>query len=204
MPCPRPLSAVAACALGAILLVLAACGPRGELGDEARKHLERGESAFGGLREGLVFPVDGVDYSVNISRELNVRDPEDRQYYHGPDPPTGYTLFGVFIRACNSRENREVRQTAREFAVVDTQDHRFLPLPLPETNVFAYQPERLPPGECIPRLASATNFGPTGGSMLLFRLPSAALENRPLELEIQGVFDAFKGERQTAVVELDV
>ena len=200
---PRPFCAALACGL-ALALGLSACGPRGELGDEARKELAQGKSVFGGLREGLTFPLDGVDYNVIISRQLNLRDPEDRQYYQGPEPPRGHTYFGVFIRACNRGEGRVTRQSARELTVVDTMDNRFEPVPLPEDNPFAYHPERLAPSECIPSLASATNFGPTGGAMLLYRLPLAALENRPLDLEIHGTFDALKGERQSATVELDV
>ena len=201
---PRPLSAALACGLALALPAIVGCGPKGELGDEARKELAKGNSVFGGLREGLIFPLDGVDYNVIISRQLNVRDPEDRQYYRGPEPRRGFTLFAVFLRACNRGEGRVTRQAAREIAVVDTQDNTFQPLPLSESNVFAYSPQRLAPGECIPSLSSATNFAPTGGAMLLYELPITALENRPLELELEGTFDAFKHERQSATVELDV
>ena len=200
---PRPLRALAAGALAAGALGLTACGPEGERGDEARKTLEKGQSATG-LREGLTFPVDEVHYNVLVTRQLNVRDPEDREYYSEREPPPGYTFLGVFIKACNPGSSKEARQAAREILVVDTLDNRFLPKPLPKENPFAYRPLRLAPGECIPNQSSATSFGPTTGVMLLYELPLTSLENRPLELEIEGTFDALTGKRQTAVVELDI
>ena len=200
---PRPPRALLAGAVAVAVLGLAACGPEGERGDEARKTLEKGKSATG-LREGLIFPVDGIHYNVTISRQLNVRDPEDRQYYQGPEPPPESTFLGVFIRACNPGASKRARQLSRSIAVVDTQENRFTAIPLPDTNPFSYQPVRLAPGECLPEASSATNFGPTGGVMLLYQLPLSSLENRPLELEIEGVYNAMTGERQTAAVELDL
>ena len=47
----------------------------------------------------------------------------------------------------------------------------------------------LPPDECIPEAGSVAQLGPTAGSMLLFRLPLANTEFRPLELEVQGAGD---------------
>ena len=44
----------------------------------------------------------------------------------------------------------------------------------------------LAPNECIPESGSVAQLGPTAGSMLLFRLPLANTEYRPLELEIEG------------------
>ena len=203
MPRPRPLRALAACALALAPLGLAACGPEGERGDEARKTLEKGQSALG-LREGLTFPVDKVDYTVVVSRELNIRDPEDSQYYTGREPPPGFALFGVFVRACNAGEPEVARQSARTFTLVDTQEHRFQPLPVEEDNHFAYHPRRLAPKECIPEPSSAVAFGPTGAVVLVYQVPLDVFENRPLELEVEGTYDAMKGERQVAIVELDL
>jgi hypothetical protein len=55
---------------------------------------------------------------------------------------------------------------------------------LPPTNVFAYRARPLEKGDCIPASGSAASTAPTSGALLVFRLPVAATENRPLELSI--------------------
>jgi hypothetical protein len=186
-----------------IAVAAGVAGCRGEPGDEARAQLERGFSSDD-IREGLAVPVDGVRYTVFITRQLNPRDPEDSQYYKGPEPKPGRVFYGVFIQACVPEEADGGRPTAREFEVEDTLGDKYHPKPLPEENVFAYRPQKLRPGVCIPNQASATAYSPTGGSMLLFDLPVAAAENRPLELSIRGEYDRVKNTRQTAKIELDI
>ena len=199
MRAPRtlvPLLALAALAAGA-------AGCSGDKGDEAREQLERGKSSDN-IREGLGVPVDGVRYTVYITRQLNPRDPEDREYYRGPEPKPGRVFYGVFIQACVPDEADGARQTARAFSIVDTLGDRYEPEVLPEENPFAYKPKRVAPGLCIPNQVSATSYAPTGGHLLLFDLPVGAAENRPLELEIEGTFDPVRGGRQVAGVELDI
>jgi hypothetical protein len=72
---------------------------------------------------------------------------------------------------------------------VDNQGNEFEPEELPEENHFAYHARELLPDECIPEAGSVAQLGPTAGSMLLFRLPLANTEYRPLELEIEGSGD---------------
>jgi hypothetical protein len=136
-------------------------------------------------REGLALPLDGIDYNVFISRELNPRITPDKSYVEpGTSPDATHVLFGVFLQTCNRGE--ESSQTADGFKIVDNQGNEFEPTPLPETNDFAYHPKTLAPNECIPEAGSVAQLGPTAGSMLLFRLPLANMEYRPLELEIEG------------------
>jgi hypothetical protein len=188
-------------ALIAVVTGLAGC--RGEPGDEARAQLERGFSSDD-IREGLAVPVDGVRYTVFITRQLNPHDPEDSQYYKGPEPKPGRIFYGVFIQACVPEEADGGRPTARHFEIEDTLGDKYKPKPLPKENVFAYRPTKLAPGVCIPNQASATAYSPTGGAMLLFDLPVAAAENRPLELSISAEWDPVKNRRQTAKFELDI
>jgi hypothetical protein len=165
----RPKTLVAACAVLAALS-LGACGDEEPGVDEP-------------AREGLALELSGVDYNVFITRQLNPEVVPDEAYYDGPEPPAGQTLYGVFVQVCN--ESGESQQTARDFKVVDNQGAEFEPQELPEDNQFAYRPKVLLPEECIPEKGSVAQLGPTAGSMLLFRLPLAATENRPLELEIE-------------------
>jgi hypothetical protein len=152
-------------------------------------------------REGLAIPVAGVEYNVFITRELNLAIVPDRAYYDGPPAPRGSDYYGVFIQACNQGD--ETRETVRDFKVVDNQGNEFEPIELPEENAFAYRPRALPGGECIPEKGSVAEQGPTAGSLLLFRLPFDATENRPLELEIIGPSEAA-AEHETKKVELDL
>jgi hypothetical protein len=146
-------------------------------------------------REGLAIPVDGVDYNVFITRQINPRIEPDKAYYKGPPPAQGSTLYGVFVQVCNTSD--EPRQPTEHFKVRDNQGEEFEPRELPEDNDFAYRPQRLDPGECIPAEGSINQLGPTAGSLLLFELPLPVTENRPLELELEG-------EHETKAVELDL
>jgi hypothetical protein len=176
----RPRATLLALAL-VPALVLGACG----------KGHEKGEA----LREGLDAKVNGVVYTVFITRELNIRDVEDRAYYTGAEAPPGSALYGVFIQVCNQADS--FRPAVREFRIVDAQGGVFKPQEVPKDNLFAYRPRNLQPGGCIPPKGSIPAVSPAGGAMLLFKLPLGATENRPLELEIEG-----QGEE--ARIELDI
>jgi len=134
-------------------------------------------------REGLALPLDGVDYNVFITRQLNPRITPDKAYVT-EEAPRGSGLWGIFIQACNN--SNEPRQTVSDFVVVDNQKNRFEPEELPQDNQFAYFPKTLNPEECIPEAGSVAQLGPATGSMLLFKIPIENTENRPLELEIEG------------------
>jgi hypothetical protein len=162
---------LAACVLAlAAPLGLAACGDEEPGVDEP-------------AREGLALELDGVDYNVFITRQLNPRVAPDGAYVT-EEAPAGETLYGVFIQVCNNSD--EPRETVSEFVVHDNQDNRFEPEELPEENAFAYSPRTLNPEECIPEAGSVAQLGPSAGSMLLFQLPLENTENRPLELELEG------------------
>jgi hypothetical protein len=136
-------------------------------------------------REGLALGLEGLDYNVFITRELNTRITPDKAYVAaGTEPKKGETLYGVFIQVCN-RSNDPHRAVDR-FKIIDAQGNKFEPESLPEDNEFAYHPKELLPHECIPEAGSVAQLGPTAGAMLLFRLPLANTEYRPLELEIEG------------------
>ena len=157
-------------------------------------------------REGLPERVGGIDYNVYITRELNLKDVEDSGYYQGPEAPPGFALYGVFLTACNPEESATSPNVpaARDFTIVDTQGNRFRPLTLPQSNIWAYHARPLKHQACIPKSGTLASSGPTNGSLLIFKLPLAALENRPLDLEIVSPPDPHTGKSETGRVELDV
>jgi hypothetical protein len=121
-------------------------------------------------REGLALELEGVDYNVFITRQLNTKIPPDDAYFDGPEAEKDETLYGVFIQVCNN--SNETHQTLDDFSIKD--------------NQFAYHARELMPDACIPESGSVAQLGPTAGSMLLFRLPLENTEYRPLELELRG------------------
>lgn len=180
----RETTAAACLLLIAASLLLSACGKDEDHGEEPS-------------REGIAIPVGGIDYNVFITRQLNLDIPPDQAYYDGPEPGPDATLYGVFLQACNNSDRPH--RAAREFKVVDNQGTEFEPKELEERNAFAYHPRVLRPKACIPQSGSVAQQGPTAGAMLLFELPLAVTENRPLALEIEG---ERRGEK--AEIDLDL
>jgi hypothetical protein len=178
-----------------LVLGTSACG---EPGDD--RAFVPGEAA----REGIAAELGGIDYEVFVTRQLNVFDPEDEQYYRGPPAPPGSAYYGVFLRACALENLERTVNTSTAIKLVDIRGQEYKPMPLDLDNAFAYRRESLGRGECFPNSASASSYGPTGGAMLLFRIPVAETENRPFELEIEGEPPAPRRPPRVARFELDL
>ena len=152
--------------------------------------------------EGIYLDVDELKYQVQISRYMNPNDVEDRSYLIGlpasTAQPTGdETWFGVFIRVQNTTD--ETIAPANDFEIVDTQDKVYRPIPL-DTNInpFAYKPDPIAPKGLIPEADSVASQTSIQGAMLLFKIKTDSLQNRPLEFR-------FKGHSgTTGVIDLDV
>jgi hypothetical protein len=144
-----------------------------------------------GDSEGAYIQAGPLIYQVQMSRELNPHNVEDRQYLaglpRGAARPTGsQEWFGVWLRVQNNTDRSQ--PAASDFKIVDTLGNAYTPIPLATGNVFAYQP-RFVQGTNGQNLApdpeSAAGSGVIDGSMLLFKLDTSVYANRPLELEIQ-------------------
>jgi hypothetical protein len=151
-------------------------------------------------REGLTIDVAGIEYTVFITRQLNLEITPDKAYYEGPPAGDDSALFGVFLTACNPEDAGESLFATTDLVVEDNQGNEFEPVEVPEENDFVYQARELAPGDCIPEPGSVAAQGSTAGSMLLFEFPLASTENRPLELTITGP----AGSGEAKVVELDL
>jgi hypothetical protein len=159
------------------------------------------EQVHFGATEGAYLDVGELKYQVQISRELNPADREDHAYLIGADQKTvrpDEAWFGIFMRAQN--ETGQARPAAREFELSDTQGNKWRPIPLPAQNVFAYRPVNLPPNTVLPFLDTPAAENTIQGSLLLFKVPYANFQNRPLLLKIVDPTDTA----QSAEVELDV
>lgn len=173
-----------------LALTASACG--------RQKVTTRGED------EGVYLDVGPLSYQVQISRQLNPKDSEDRAYLQGVEPALAHlkpdeVWFAIFVRAQNTSDR--AAPAASDFEITDTVDHRYRPVPIGSTNPFAYRVRPIAPGQLLPSSASAAGTDPVGqGALLLFKLPLATLANRPLEFHIVGPTLPLK----EAVVSLDV
>jgi hypothetical protein len=180
---PRFLVALSALLLG---LGLSACQHRGAVTDAAT--------------EGLYLAAGPLTYQVQLSRELNPAAVEDRSYLVGLPPGTtppkpDEEWFGVWLEVKN--EGKQPARTSDSFKIVDTLDNTYEPIPLTPANPFAYQAVTLAPRAFEPPADSPAQNGPVQGSLLLFKLKTAAYQNRPVELQIlapgaQRVLDTVK------------
>jgi hypothetical protein len=170
---PLPLAALAAA------LTLAACG--GE-----KEPVKKADS------EAIYVEAGGLDYQVQISREINPASVDDRQYLQGvsaADAQLGkdQEWFGVWVRAQNTTD--QPHPSATEFKIVDAEGNEYSPIRLPQTNVFAYEPGvvegKSGNGQPVaPDPDSAAGSGPVQGSLVLFKVPFQIYANSPVEFEI--------------------
>ena len=180
-----------------LLLVLAAALVAGGCGNKL-------ETRTSGATEGLYIDVGELKYQIQISRILNPSDTEDRNYLTGlPEgtlpPKPDEAWFGVWLRVENTNDSKSF-PTASDFEIRDTEDNSFQPY-MQTGNVFAYTPvDKLGPQAILPNSQSPAGSGPIQGSLLLFKLTTATLQNRPLEFRIKSPTDA----NNVGVVDLDV
>ena len=140
--------------------------------------------------EGPYVTVNDLKYQVQISRILNPGEIEDEGYLRalpeGEDlqPSAEDVWFGVFMRVENDTE--EPHAPATQFEIEDTQEDVFEPLDIPfEDNLFVYDPPpEIPPETVYPLLNSQASDNTIRGGMLLFKVTTDSLYNRPLELKI--------------------
>jgi hypothetical protein len=153
--------------------------------------------------EGVYVDVAGLTYQVQLSRFLNPGDVEDAQYLQGlpagisPQLPGDEIWFGVWMRVKNYSD--PTLTPTNEFVITDTEGNKYRPVPLdPKTNVFVYQPIALRHANVLPTPDTAAASGPIQGSLILFRLKTDSLQNRPLKLEIE------QNGAETGEVDLDL
>lgn len=152
-----------------------------------------GLSACGGKKgvekfaesEGVYATIGSVQYQVQISRQLNPADVEDRDYLTGVEDSEkelepDEVWFGIFIRAKNL--TKIPLNAADEFVLEDTVGEEYERVKA--ENPFDYEPQILGPGDVLPSTNEAASYSPTQGLMLLFKVTNSTLDNRPLEMKI--------------------
>lgn len=160
------------------------------------------ERTLHGDTEGIYVDVGDLKYQVQISRVLNPNDREDRDYLVDLPPDQQLAAdenwFGVFMRVENDSDKAAPATNA--YSIRDTQGNVYKPIAMGPKNVFAYRAAVLQPKDILPLPSSAAAENTIQGSMLLFKIPVANFQNRPLVLEIP----APNGGGETGTVDLDV
>jgi len=152
--------------------------------------------------EGLYVDVGPLSYQVQISRYLNPGDTEDKAYLTGLPPGTTQAgkddvWFGVFMRVKNYSDKTQT--PASDFTIEDTEGNKFQPTALDtKLNAYAYNPTPLPASQWLPNPQTPPGINPIAGELILFRLGTADLQNRPMELHIN------QAGQQEAIVSLDL
>jgi hypothetical protein len=185
--------------LFALLAALLVCGGLSACG----KHQSTGPIRTAET-EGIYLDVSDLKYQVQVSRQLNPQDVQDKPYLLGiptdqqrlkPDE----VWFGVIMRVQN--ETGTGLRPAEDIEIEDTVGAKFRPLTLGRDHVFAYRPtDVIPPRETYPVLDSPGYDTPSRGALLVFKLTLTSLNDRPLVMTIKG----RKAPQQTGIVDLDV
>jgi hypothetical protein len=146
------------------------------------------EEPTAGKTEGVYVNTGDLKYQVQISRQLNQSDFEDRDYLVGL-PAGGHTLapgqewFAVFIRVFNRTNVPHL--SASQFTIRDTTGKVYEPIKLDtRVNRVAYRPLKVGAGDQIPVPGSLARENLTQGGLILFRVENSSYASRPLELNI--------------------
>lgn len=185
--------------LGLVLLAAVALGACGDSHTKVTTGTYAGESG----QNAPYLDVGPLVYEVQLSRELNPYDVEDSAYLEGLSPEQrklapGQEWFAVFVQVYNNQSQPQTAST--DMKIYDTQGNTYLPTVPAGHSSFAYSGGTVAGKERLPVLNTVASNGATQGSMLLFKIQTVSLDNRPLKLQIVDPADAA----ETATAELDV
>jgi len=187
-----PLAALALIAV----LALSACG-------DSHSKVTTGTYAGESGANAPYLDVGPLKYQVQLSRELNPANSEDAAYLKGLTPAEralepGQEWFAVFLQVYNNTE--QPHEAATSVRIYDTQGNVYSPLVPAVTNEYAYRGGIVPAKSQVPAPDTTAAFGPTQGVLLLYKIQTVSLDNRPLEVKITNPNDFA----ESAQAELDV
>jgi hypothetical protein len=182
-----------------LLLAVLALGACGDSHTKVSTGTYAGESG----QNAPYLDVGPLIYEVQLSRELNPTNTEDAAYLQGLGAAErklapGQEWFAVFVQVYNNTSSP--LQSASELTISDTQGNTYTPIAPSPINQLAYRPAQVPARGQLPVADSTANSGPTQGALLLYKIRTVSLDNRPLELRIVDPSNPA----ETASAELDV
>jgi hypothetical protein len=185
--------------LGLVLLAAVALGACGDSHTKVTTGTYAGESG----QNAPYLDVGPLVYEVQLSRELNPNDEEDAQYLQGLSAEQrklepGQEWFGVFVQVYNNTS--QPLTAATDVSITDTQENSYIPIFPASSNPYIYKAGTVAAKEHLPVADSIAFEGPTQGALLLFKIKTVSLDNRPLKIKIVDPDDSA----ETATAELDV
>jgi hypothetical protein len=142
-------------------------------------------------------------YEVQVSRQLNPANPEDATYLQGLTPQEsklepGQEWFAMFIQIYNNHSH--AYPAASTYTIYDTQGNTYNPVAIGAGNPFAFRGGLVPAKNQIPLPGTEADDSGPQGALLLYKIQTVSLDNRPLELRIIDPENAA----EFATAELDV
>lgn len=147
------------------------------------------------VNEGEPLELGELEFDVQITRSLNPNSTEDSVYLEGAAPlEPGQEYLGVFLQADNTGEEPNV--VPFPFKLIDTRGNVYVQEDL--DNPFALRAGKLLESDSsVPGPETVARNGPIQGSLVLFRIPESATEDRPIQLQVPGPGEA-------GLIELDL
>jgi hypothetical protein len=181
-----------------VLLVLGGCGSSHTKVTTGTYAGESGASA-------PYLDVGPLTYQVQLSRQLNPYDIGDSPYLQDLPPAeqrleAGQEWFGVFIQVYNHNSRAHPAASPPTVTILDTQGNLYVPVEPGPSNQFAYRGGLVPGNGRLPELDTVASSGSTQGALLLYKIQTVSLDNRPLTVRVVNPNNAA----QTASAELDV
>ena len=192
---PRPVLVTLA------VLVLLALGGCGSSHTKVTTGTYAGESGA----SAPYLDVGPLRYQIQLSRQLNPYDIGDSAYLQDLPPAeqkleVGQEWFGVFIQVYNHSAHARPAASPPTVTIFDTQDNLYVPVALGPGNQFAYRGGLVPGDGRLPELDTVASNGGTQGALLLYKVYTVSLDNRPLKVRVVNPANSA----QTASAELDV
>lgn len=177
----RPARKLPPAALAALAaLTLGACG-------DSHSKVSTGTYAGESGANAPYLDVGPLKYEVQLSRQLNPANIEDAAYLRGlpaaqQQLAPGQEWFGVFLQVYNTGSQPAI--ASKTITIYDTQGNAYSPLLLGPANEYAYRGGPVSGNGRLPDAGSTAFWGPTQGELLLFKIQTVSLDNRPLEVRI--------------------
>lgn len=177
-------------------LVLGACG-------ESHSRVTTGTYAGESGENAPYLDVGPLVYEVQLSRQLNPTNSEDKGYLQGLGAAEsklepGQEWFAVFIQVYNNTS--QAHPAASAMTITDTQGNIYQPIVPEAVNQYAYRGGMVSAKGQLPEPDTTAGAGPTQGALLLYKIQIGSLDNRPLEFKIAAPENAS----ESAIAELDV
>lgn len=179
----------------AIAVSLSACA----IGNKPAHPTEGQED--GTASSGFYVDAGKITYQVQISRELNPYDNEDKAYLAGVCDASlapSEEWFAVFLWAKN--QSKVAATTTDDITITDTQGNTYYPTAFScGSNPIEWTAQQLRPQQTEPLEDTPASYDLAQGALVLFKVNDTVYANRPLTLNIYA-----QGQKKPAQVSLDL